>query len=263
MAYNFERVHNLKLEIYQGAFLNLDHRWHHENVCDDFTRLYFVHSGEGFLLHDGQTVRLLPGYMYLVPSNFQFDYGCTKLSKLYFHITLTSSEGIDLLSAIDSICCIPYSTDDLETLMRCSQSDNYTDLLYVKSCLYQSVLACLQQCAITLPLQKYSPLVQRTMDYIRNNLSIQLSIAQIANVFFVSESKLRTYFREETGLSIGKYIDKLVFIKAKQLLRDKTLSINQISQILGFGDQFYFSRRFREFFCQTPSAFRKDNTEIW
>lgn len=264
MAYNFERMHNLKLEIYHSAYVDLDHRWQHRNVCNDFTRLYFVRSGEGFLRHEGQTIKLQPGYMYLVPSNFRFDYGCTQLlSKLYFHVILTASDGLDLLSAIGKICRIPYPVEMLDKLMLCIESGNYTDLLYAKTCLYHSILTCLQQYSVTLPLREYSPLVQRAMDYIRNNLSIQLSTSQIANVFFVSESKLRTHFRKETGISIGKYIDKLVFIKAKHLLMDKTLPISQISQMLGFGDQFYFSRRFREFFRQTPSGFRKDNAEIW
>ena len=67
-----------------------------------------------------------------------------------------------------------------------------------------------------------------------------------------------TAVMEEAGMSQGKYIDNMIFLKAKQMLSDPALTIGQISQKLGFCDQFYFSRRFKENSRQTPSEYRKE-----
>ena len=52
-----------------------------------------------------------------------------------------------------------------------------------------------------------------------------------------------------------------VFIQAKKLLANEQLSIAEISTRLGFCDQFYFSRRFKQKFGETPSSFRKRHPE--
>ena len=49
-----------------------------------------------------------------------------------------------------------------------------------------------------------------------------------------------TAVMEEAGMSQGKYIDNMIFLKAKQMLSDPALTIGQISQKLGFCDQFIF-----------------------
>ena len=74
---------------------------------------------------------------------------------------------------------------------------------------------------------------------------------------FTSPNRLHKLFKAETGMTIGFYLDRLVLFKAAQLLIDPKLSIGEISRQLGFCDQYYFSRRFKSQFGQTPSQFRK------
>ena len=259
MQTNHEFVNQLRLEILYGTYVELDQRWKRQGVCDSYTRVYYIHSGEGYLRQNEHLTILQPGYAYLIPSGCKFDYGCTKLTKLFFHITLTATEGLDLLSALPGIGQIPFSQQEWDELMHCYHSDNYMDLLRVKMRLYQTILTCAEQVSsLSLPIRKYSELVQRSMQYIRSNLSIRLNASAIAKALFVSDSRLRKAFRAETGIPLGKYIDELLFLQAKQLLTDRSLSIGQISQSLGFCDQFYFSRRFKEKYHQTPLEYRKE-----
>lgn len=259
MKTNYEFANRLRLEIVYGAFVELDETWHRNQVCDAYTRLYFVQSGEGYLHFNGQEVKLEPGFMYLIPAGCRFDYGCTSLEKIYFHLMLTAVEGIDLLSAVPTICKLPISEEEFSNLVRWCDSVDYTDLVQMKTYLSQQIINCMQMCGMPMiPVRKHSALVVRAIDYIRDNIRLNLSVKEIAQVLFVSESKLRKDFRDETGMSLGKYIDHLVFLRAKQLLGDRTLSVGQISQRLGFCDQFYFSRRFKENFQQTPTQFRSE-----
>lgn len=259
MKTNYEFANRLQLEIIYSAFVELDDKWCREKVCDAYSRLYFVQSGEGYLRWDGQEMKLKAGYLYLIPAGFRFDYGCTQLEKLYFHVMLTAIEGIDLLSAIPGICRLPISKENLDDLIQWSNSSDYMDLVQLKAHLFRYIGACMQMHEIPeIPVRQHTAVVEQAIDFVRDNIRLNLRVKDIAQALFISESKLRKDFRDETGMSLGKYLDNLVFLRAKQLLTDQTLSIGQISQRLGFCDQFYFSRRFKENFQQTPSEYREE-----
>ena len=89
----------------------------------------------------------------------------------------------------------------------------------------------------------YSPEVLKATKFISRNLSIQLKAADIAACLFISESKLTKEFKAETGMTIGKYTDALIFSRAEFLLSKTNHSIKSISNELGFCDQFYFARQ--------------------
>lgn len=95
--------------------------------------------------------------------------------------------------------------------------------------------------------------------YIQNNLTLQLSGEQIAQALFTSPSHLYKRFKAETGISLGAYQDKLIFYRATLLLAERQLSLKEISQQLGFCDQYYFSRRFKAQIGMTPSSYRKQH----
>ena len=108
-------------------------------------------------------------------------------------------------------------------------------------------------------IKKHSKLIQSSISYIENNTSIKLTVKDISKELFVSESKLRNEFLKEMEMPIGKYIDDMIFIKARQMLSIAINTISSVSSELGFCDQFYFSRRFKEKFGITPTNFRKKN----
>lgn len=256
----YEYLNRLRLEIIYGAYVELDHRWKSQNVKSTYTRLYYIRSGCGYLRRNGQVIELRPGYVYMIPAGCEFAYDCTQMSKLFFHVMLTTVEGLDMLSAVPEICILPCGKEELEKLLQYSQSDDFADIFQLKMHLYQTIAACMQQHSLTaMPVRQYSALVEQAIRFIRRNISLELSAASIAKALFVSESRLRKSFREEIGMSLGKYIDDLIFLRAKQMLLDPTIPISKISQKLGFCDQFYFSRRFKEKFYQTPSEFRRDS----
>jgi AraC-like DNA-binding protein len=89
-------------------------------------------------------------------------------------------------------------------------------------------------------------------------LTIQLTGEQIAQAVYVSPSFLYKRFKAEMGISLGAYQDKLIFYRAIQLLAERQLSMKEISQQLGFCDQYYFSRRFKSQMGTTPSRYRKN-----
>lgn len=258
-----ESASALHLDVHSGAYVKLDNRWNSTGRSNPYTRLYFVESGEGFLRVAGEKIILKPGYVYMIPSGVEFDHGCPRrLTKLDFHITITAVKGLDLLAQAGCVCRAPWSKNDFELLMDSVRTTDYVGVMKLNMLLYRAVVECLQaQSGLDMPVTQYSSSVELAIQYIRANVHMGLTAREVAHALFLSESGLRKRFREETGMTLGQYMEDLLFIRARQLLAQGRRSIGEISRELGFSDQYYFSRRFKEKFKQTPTQFRRDVLE--
>lgn len=260
MIKKLQLVNTMRLELLSGAYAKLNNRWACDERSFQFTRLYYIYSGSAELSCNGQTVTMLPGNMYLLPANLPVAYCCPdQLEQLFFHVTLMTPEGFDMLSLVPKICQFPCSQAVLEQLRDFCNSEDYGQLLKFKTLISQTVADCLLAENIPFPIKPYSQEVLQAMAYIQNNLTLQLSGEQIAQALFISPSRLYKHFKAETGISLGAYQDKLIFYRATLLLAEQHLSLKEISQQLGFCDQYYFSRRFKAQMGTTPSLYRKQH----
>lgn len=258
MLKNLHLANTLKLEFLSGSHTYVDTHW----VCREkgfpFTRLYYIYDGSGILSCNGETITMTAGNMYLLPANLPISYHCPeRMEILFLHITLSTPDSFDMLSLIPQICQLPCSESFLAQLKDFRNFEDYGQLMQFKTFINQAVTDCLLAQNIPCPVKAYSQEVLQAISYIQNNLTLQLSGEQIARAIFVSPSRLHKRFKAETGLSLGAYQDKLIFHQATLLLADRQLSLKEISQQLGFCDQYYFSRRFKAQMGTTPSYYRK------
>ena len=73
----------------------------------------------------------------------------------------------------------------------------------------------------------------------------------------MSESHLRSFFREVTGVSAGRFVRRVRIHKAMTYLRNSDLSMAEIARECGFSSQYVFSRTFHEAAGMSPSAYRR------
>ena len=107
-------------------------------------------------------------------------------------------------------------------------------------------------------LKDYSTLVRKVVDYINLNLVNDLSVKNLADLFYISPTYLARIFKKEVNYSIVEYINKQRIRRSTLLLKDSNLPVNQISQIVGINDFNYFSRLFKKYMNKTPSQYRKE-----
>ncbi len=98
-------------------------------------------------------------------------------------------------------------------------------------------------------------LADRVTAYIQENLSGHFSVQSIADHFHYSRVRLSALYKEATGISITDAIANAQIHAAKQMLREKELSIAQISEALGFSSPQYFSYKFAKVTGITPSQY--------
>jgi two-component system response regulator YesN len=87
--------------------------------------------------------------------------------------------------------------------------------------------------------------------------SRDLYIPYICDILSVSKSKLCKSYKDETGMTINERIIQCRIGKACELLRNKNLSISDVSARTGFSDQNYFARVFKQMFGINPALYQE------
>jgi len=275
----------VNLEIDEIRYGLLDSEWNLQNLRASFTRVYFPLDGEGILTFGNETVTIRKGNIYIVPSELNFSGFCPKyLNKIYVHLTLRHPDGSDLLAGIDHCLVLPDSEKRIAEVERLYATPDLRSVLRLKQLLYEILLDALAIAPTRdLSIKSYSETTKAALAYIDEHLHASLTIGEIASALFLSKlalqkkfreaigeiasalflSKLalQKKFREELGKPIGKYVDDCLMARAERDLLDPTYSIKEISDRLGFCDQFYFSRKFTETHGMSPRRFRQMQNE--
>lgn len=102
-----------------------------------------------------------------------------------------------------------------------------------------------------------SPQIRKVCDYIRQHAGEgNLSLSEIAGEVGYTEYYLTKKFYRETGSRLSDYIKKEKIDLACVWLVATDRSIEEISDVLGFGNRGYFSRVFKEITGTTPKEYR-------
>jgi AraC-like DNA-binding protein len=105
-----------------------------------------------------------------------------------------------------------------------------------------------------------SDLVETARSLMLLHLEEGIDVKEIAGEIGVSYPRMLEIFQLYTGLTPYQYFLQLRIHRAKEHLRDKTLSIKEISSRLNFENQYYFSRLFKNKTGYSPSEWRSSDT---
>lgn len=109
-------------------------------------------------------------------------------------------------------------------------------------------------------LNKTTTLINEVKDYINTSFcDAGLSIPTVADKFNISTNYLRSIFKNTTGVSLSKYINNLRFEKAKELLMESSLTINDIALTVGYSNTNYFYTAFKKMYGISPAQYRSAN----
>lgn len=109
--------------------------------------------------------------------------------------------------------------------------------------------------------QELSKTVLDCKNYILKNVYQELSLKQLANITNKNPMYLSTLFKKEVGMSLKKYIQQKKIEEAKKLLTSSNFSIIDISTLLNFYNQSYFTRVFKEHTGETPKQYQNHFTK--
>ena len=110
-------------------------------------------------------------------------------------------------------------------------------------------------------IQEISPgeIIDDIKDYVDKNYCEEIKISMFSEKYFVSKEYLSKLFKKKHGCGIYEYALNLRMSRAKELLLDPKLQIQQIAERLGYSNSNYFSKAFKNFYNLSPSEFREMN----
>lgn len=104
--------------------------------------------------------------------------------------------------------------------------------------------------------EKLGSLVEEAKLFIMENYSKDISLDEVSGKVDVSPYYFTRLFKEETGETFLEYLTGLRMDKAKELMKDQSISVKDICTRVGYADPNYFSRIFKKAVGMTPTEYR-------
>ena len=99
--------------------------------------------------------------------------------------------------------------------------------------------------------------IQRAVSYINDNLDTELSVASVCKSANISKSVLYKKFREKFNCTLSEYVNRQRINESIKLLHTTSLSIDEISQRVGFTSASYYSKIFKKQTGVSPLKYKK------
>jgi AraC-like DNA-binding protein len=110
---------------------------------------------------------------------------------------------------------------------------------------------------IFLPTGGKGGLIEKITDLLEKSVESTLNMEEIASHTNYSKSYIFRTFKKSTGSSVISYFNNLKIEKAKTLLKESKLSVNEISELLKFDTPSYFSKAFKKITGYSPLQYKK------
>lgn len=275
------------------SLLNVDHvhltnRWNYTNVISPYCRIYYIDGGTGELTAPTVSLKLEPGYLYIIPSFTLCNMGCkSQLSQYFVQFFEESPDGTSLFANNRTLLKVPATEMDIQLFTRLleinpgrgiNRSDN--PRIYEKDIYYkeyqelnnqQNTAAFMETQGILLQLLSRFLIPQvyqhreasaipdkiiESLGYILINLQQDLSVSHLASRVNQNIDYFSRQFKLYTGVRPVNYINEKRIERAQYLLGTSRMSYSEISQQTGFENLSYFSKTFKKFTGMSPRAYK-------
>lgn len=104
-------------------------------------------------------------------------------------------------------------------------------------------------------------IISKAKSFIGEHLGENLSVATLAEKFYVSPNYFSRLFKRVAGEGCNEYIVKMRIEKSKTLLETTTLKTGRIAMAVGYNDTNYFSIAFKKHTGVSPTKYREQCRE--
>jgi AraC-like DNA-binding protein len=99
--------------------------------------------------------------------------------------------------------------------------------------------------------------VQKAVDYISQNYEKRITVTDVAAQLGVSRSHLYRVFMKHLSRSPKAYLESYRVKQGQMMLKNTTLSINEVANSVGYEDPLHFSKVFKKWSGVSPKEYRK------
>lgn len=104
-----------------------------------------------------------------------------------------------------------------------------------------------------------SAYTEEAIAFIKDNFHKPITLDDISNHVKINRCYFCNLFKREIGRTYSQFLNDIRIENSKGLLRDKSLSILEVSLSVGFNNQNYFNTIFKKLTSMTPLEYRSSN----
>ena len=253
-------------EIYTKFYQEKGTNYNFSGEKHSYWELTYVDKGELLTTIDGVSYHLKQGdLIFYAPMQFHTQSTFEKISSSYLTINFKMNfNHADLLcNKIFSLKRDSYFivTRLIEELSNDNLYSNDLSLCYLKQLIIQMLRldnSHFHSKPTTHMQQTYeNELLNDILLYIDDNIYEKISVSTLCDHFCICTSMLHSLFRKDMNNTAKNYINELKLSKSKELIRNSTHTLSEISEMLGFSSIHYFSKKFKSYFNISPTEYSK------
>lgn len=228
--------------------------------------IHYITAGKGIYRVNGKTYYLKKGDAFLICPGEEIFYQADKSNPwCYAWIGMQGIKINDYLqrTTLSDSPIIHYSKDEQLSFLYIKLAKAYSNNIKGRDLILNSILyEFLHFLVENFPNENHNTnhdeeYIQECIAYCFNNLDKKVQVQDIAEYLGLNRSHLTRLFKKHLGVSLKEYIWTTKINEADKLLRETNLSIKIIARSVGFDDQLYFSRFYKEKKGITAKEYRK------
>jgi two-component system response regulator YesN len=101
-----------------------------------------------------------------------------------------------------------------------------------------------------------SPVIKQVLRYIQEHYAEALTLKSLGQQYHIHPNYLGQLFHKQTGDTFADYLNKFRIDKAKTMLLDSRLKVNEIAKQVGYWEIGYFYKQFKKHVGIVPSEYK-------
>ncbi|MBE6965438.1 MAG: helix-turn-helix transcriptional regulator [Ruminococcaceae bacterium] len=147
-----------------------------------------------------------------------------------------------------------------EEIIRCCRSNDASEKLHCNALLMQLIFELFHSLHSK---KKYSDAVRLCIGYMEENYKEGITLEKLGELSGYSHIHIMRLFRQETGQTPHEWLTGIRINRAKNLLSDSNLTLEEIADECGFRSPSHFKILFKKLCGFTPGTYRKNTSGIY
>ena len=265
---------NLDIKLYYCGTGDCENNFSWGPGIKDHYKLHYIHSGHGILKVGNTTYHLSKGEGFLICPNIIVSYRPDdNASWNYSWVAFNGVNAKNYLNRANLNESNPvfkcnqedYINNCFQAIFDSTKCDESMDLKSL-SAFYDLLSTLIEEVNLNNPYKnstKHQDIyIKHAIEFIDTNYSRKISIVEIAAYVGINRKYLSHLFSNILNVSPQNYLINFRLQKACDLLTGSSLSINEISNSIGYMDQFLFSKVFKKYKGISPKNYRVKQTLI-
>lgn len=243
----------------------------------DFLQIDYVLSGSGCIMINGTREAVYRGDLVIINSgvahaSLEGDYAVFRLGYDQFFMKGEKKNTIPVEKPVIAICKYP------QEIYQCyrsiveaqEQKDTGWELLSRVRC-EEMLVWVLKELSpeeagnvedyLRLRMYDRETIVKMVSDYLSENYARHIQVEDMARYTYLSAAYLNRIFREVTHNTPINYLIDIRMQKARQLLEEGNLPVQEVAKRVGYEDPYYFSKLFKKRFHMPPQQYKKEHAK--